>query len=356
MQEFKYIRNMWYPVAFSHEVAANQLLSIKLSDIPLVVWRDKGTGAVVAFDDRCCHKRFPMSDGKLMGDGSIRCAYHGLRYDLTGRCVEIPAQPNRPIPENARLRRLPIKENEGLIWIWPGDPDQSENLQVPPTPEIVDQTKDVAFSVNPIIVEANYVLLIENLLDTTHFYPLHDGNIGDQSNSEIEVNYDEGQQPYTPQYVKTIRDVKSYTLPPYFQRWFQYEIVDRIHTHCMETPGMTRVQFRIAPPGKLGTSMEKGYTLLHLHYPIDHRTLAWRWCVSTGKQPSGSDVSNVAAAMAEDLPTVIAQDEWVLPRQQKMYELPEDNYSELFIKTDRAVRRARQLLLRLQREEVSSPS
>ena len=36
---------------------------------------------------------------------------------------------------------------------------------------------------------ANYLLLIENLLDITHFYPLHDGNIGDLANSKIPIEF-----------------------------------------------------------------------------------------------------------------------------------------------------------------------
>ena len=42
-------------------------------------------------------------------------------------------------------------------------------------------------------VPANYLLLIENLLDITHFYPLHAGNIGDLENSRIPIEYEEGE-------------------------------------------------------------------------------------------------------------------------------------------------------------------
>ncbi len=40
---------------------------------------------------------------------------------------------------------------------------------------------------DPVHVPANYALLIENLMDITHFYPLHDGNIGDIEQSKIPV-------------------------------------------------------------------------------------------------------------------------------------------------------------------------
>lgn len=353
MQEFKYVKNMWYPIAFSHEIVSGKLYSRKLLNMPYVIWRDQASHEVVGFDDRCCHKRFPMSDGKLMDDGTIRCAYHGLRYASNGNCVEIPSQPGKPIPEAARLRSLPVREKDGVIWVWTGARGVEPTLSAPPTPEIADTDNDVCYSNSAINVDANYILLIENLLDTTHFYPLHEGNIGDKKNSEIEVSYDEGTADYTPGYIKTIRNVKNYRLPPFFEQWFGYQTVDRLHTHCMESPGLTRVVFRVAPPGELGMESERGYTLLHLHYPIDEGHLAWRWCVAVKKAVSAARSLNVAALMAEYLPTVIAQDEWVLPKQQRMYELPDDGYSEIFIKTDRAVRNARQLLLRLQREETA---
>src|SRR5690606_42154587 len=57
---------------------------------------------------------------------------------------------------------------------------------------------------------ANYILLIENLLDISHFYPLHDGNIGDKANSEIPVQLEEGEVDGFP-YVKTIREDRKST-------------------------------------------------------------------------------------------------------------------------------------------------
>jgi vanillate O-demethylase monooxygenase subunit len=50
-------------------------------------------------------------------------------------------------------------------------------------------------------------------------------------------------------------------------------------------------------------------------------------------------------------PAVVAQDQWALERQQRMMEYPDDGYSELFLKTDKALRRARQILVGLQRKE-----
>jgi vanillate O-demethylase monooxygenase subunit len=66
----------------------------------MVIWRTKD-GEVVAYDDRCSHKRFPLSKGRLMPDGTLECAYHGLRYDTSGKCVMIPSHPTGPISPQA---------------------------------------------------------------------------------------------------------------------------------------------------------------------------------------------------------------------------------------------------------------
>jgi phenylpropionate dioxygenase-like ring-hydroxylating dioxygenase large terminal subunit len=57
-------------------------------------------------------------------------------------------------------------------------------------------------------VPANSLLLIENLLDITHFYPLHDGNIGDVENSRIPVRLEEGVRDGNP-YVGTVRGARG---------------------------------------------------------------------------------------------------------------------------------------------------
>src|SRR5699024_2115874 len=101
MSKFEFVRNCWYPVGFSEEFKQGELKGIKIVNKPVVLWRSN-EGEVVAFDDRCCHKRFPLSESRLLDNGRLECAYHGLQYDSTGQCVDIPSQPGRPIPKQAR--------------------------------------------------------------------------------------------------------------------------------------------------------------------------------------------------------------------------------------------------------------
>ena len=347
---YTFIRNCWYVAGLSKEFKAEKLTGHKIANRPMVIWRTK-EGKVVAFDNRCAHKRFPLSEGRLMDDGSLECAYHGLRYNDAGRCIAIPSQPDGKIPPQAKLNPFPIMEQNGLIWVWPGDPAKSNLCKPPLVPEIDDDEWETIDS-GPMEVTANYLLLIENLLDITHFYPLHDGNIGDIENSRIPIEYEEGEIDGN-KFIKTIRQVQNYKQPPYLVDWFVYEEADRDHTHCMMSPGITRVVMRNAPPGELGTDMERGYVLMHTHTPVDENNHVWHWIVSCKKDHMSGGDPNMSAAkrVAVTFPKVVDEDRWALKLQQQMLEIPDGEYSELFLKPDKALRRARQIFLQLIREE-----
>jgi vanillate O-demethylase monooxygenase subunit len=183
------IRNTWYVA----DLARNFRFKLEkkiITGLPIVMWRNQ-QGQVVAFDGRCRHKRFPLWEGKLLPDGTLRCAYHGMCYDSNGRCVDIPMQPDIPISPTAQLHAFPVVEQDGLVWLWPGDPAKIGDVKPPRIPELSDPRYEAVIS-DPIRIRANYRLLIENLLDITHFFPLHDGNIGDLANSHIPVGLVEG--------------------------------------------------------------------------------------------------------------------------------------------------------------------
>lgn len=345
------VRNCWYAAGLSQEFEPEKLTGHRIADKVMVIWRTK-EGEVVAFDNRCAHKRFPLSEGRLLEDGSLECAYHGLCYNSKGKCIAIPSQPDQDIPPQAKVNPFPVIEQDGVVWVWPGDPSRCDERKPPRTPELAEEAFE-SITLGPMDVPANYLLLIENLLDITHFYPLHDGNIGDIENSKIPIQYDEGEVDGN-KYIKTIREVRNYKQPPYLQDWFVYDVVDRYHTHHLVSPALTRVQMRNAPPGELDTDKERGYVLYHFHTPVDDRNHIWRLSVNCkADHVSGGD-PNISAAkrVASMFPSVVAEDRWALEKQQEMFEILDEGYSELFLKPDKALRRARQIFTQMQRQEA----
>jgi vanillate O-demethylase monooxygenase subunit len=351
------VRNAWYVAGLSAEFPPATLKGQVVAEKPLVLWRT-ADGRMVGFDDRCCHKRMPLSAGRFIEDGLLECAYHGLCYDTAGQCVRVPSHPDGKIPPQARLRPVPLIEQDGLVWVWPGDPARSDQAAPPRVPEFSAPDWDHADVGGAMAVPANSLLLIENLLDITHFYPLHDGNIGDLENSRIPVRVEEGVADGTP-YVGTVREVRHYRQPPYLAEYLGYQEVDRDHTHFMLSPGLTRVQMRVWPAGRHGDpAAERGYVIVHTHTPVDRRNHVWHLIVGMPKgQVCLSDPTKPAIErFVETFPKVIDEDRWALEKQQRMFDYPDDGYVEVFLKPDTALRRARLILNRMERAETGEPA
>lgn len=347
------IRNAWYVAGFSHEFQTGVLQAHTVVNRPLVMWRTND-GGITAFDARCSHKRFPLWDGKLLDGDILECAYHGFCYDSKGECVSIPAQATGGTPGKASKTLAPVVEQDGVVWVWPGDPDRCTDRAVPSAPEIGTDAWDTRTS-EPMPVPANYRLLIENLLDITHFYPLHDGNIGDITNSYIPVELERKVVGGNPS-VMTTRQASDYQLPPMMSDWFGLDIADRIHTHQMIGPSLTRVELRLAPPGQLGTDQERGYVIYHTHTPVDGSNHIWRWAMNcrAGSRYAADRSKSMVDRVIEGFPGVVEQDRWALEKQQEMFDRYEDDgYKEVHIKTDGAVVMLRRELAELAAEEAA---
>jgi phenylpropionate dioxygenase-like ring-hydroxylating dioxygenase large terminal subunit len=159
-----------------------ELLARTFLNEPIVLYR-KRDGAPVALEDRCCHRQLPLSMGTLVGD-DLRCGYHGLRYDASGTCVEIPGQAS--VPAQARVRAYPLVEKWGWIWIWMGDPARADPGLIPNW--WWTDHPEWAFTRPALIhVACNYQLIADNVLDVTHLAYVHATSIGTPAITEFPV-------------------------------------------------------------------------------------------------------------------------------------------------------------------------
>lgn len=108
-----YLHNCWYVAAWNYEINAETLLARTIINEPLVFFR-KSDGSVAALQDRCCHRSAPLSIGRREGD-ALRCMYHGLKFDCSGKCIEIPGQD--VIPPQACVRSFPVLERHSWVWV-----------------------------------------------------------------------------------------------------------------------------------------------------------------------------------------------------------------------------------------------
>lgn len=166
-----YLRDAWYVAAWGHEVSQAPLARLLLEE-PVVLWRT-ADGAPVAFEDRCCHRHAPLSVGRVVGD-RIQCGYHGLSFDRTGTCVEVPSQDL--VPPGAAVRTYPVVERHGWIWIWMGNPVAAAADLIPDT--YWHDSPDWCAVGDKFLVNCHYQSLIDIQLDNTHSRFVHPDTLG----------------------------------------------------------------------------------------------------------------------------------------------------------------------------------
>ena len=172
------LRRCWHPVARPAEVT-EQPRQVMLLGEPWVLYR--AGGRIVAFADRCPHRRTPLSLGHCEAD-ALQCAYHGWRFDATGACIEIPALGRGArIPPAARLSGpAGLVEAHGLVFLAPEEPI----APLGSIPEAADPSFEVG-ELPTLAARASAGLLADNFLDVAHFPFVHAGTFGAGEAAEV---------------------------------------------------------------------------------------------------------------------------------------------------------------------------
>jgi phenylpropionate dioxygenase-like ring-hydroxylating dioxygenase large terminal subunit len=153
----------WYVVARSSEVK-NKPIEVILWNQSIVLFRDS-TGTLYALENRCPHRQVKLSHGRILGN-DLECAYHGWKFNINGECAEVPyLAENQKLP-TCQIRQYSVKEQDGFVWLFPGDPTQANNIPLLGVPEW-DHLNYIA-TISIINCQAHYSFLIENLMDMYH--------------------------------------------------------------------------------------------------------------------------------------------------------------------------------------------
>lgn len=234
-------RNAWYVVAGVDEVG-DSLLSRRVLDIPLVLFR-AADGEPVALFDRCPHRLMPLSLGRKIDD-EIQCGYHGIRFDRGGHCTLIPSQ--NSIPAQLRVASYPVVDKAPFTWVWLGDPGKADPALIPVPERIPEQYSTLFQLCYPI--KADFLLLHENLMDTSHPTFLHAGYFDDGQLAGASMKVEtEGN------IVRLIRDVGVHIPGPGTTRFFGLQPGVAVHqTTVTEThaPSLNVIHYRFTEPGK----------------------------------------------------------------------------------------------------------
>lgn len=107
-----------WATAFSADLKPGQTLAAFCDGEPIVLFRD-ADGVARALEDRCPHRRVPLSLGRVLANGLLQCGYHGWTFDgATGRCRDIPnlKEAGDRIPPIYRARTFDVIERGGLVY------------------------------------------------------------------------------------------------------------------------------------------------------------------------------------------------------------------------------------------------
>lgn len=332
-----FLMDSWYCVGWSSDLIEKPI-GLKALGKPLVVYRDEA-GELVALEGRCPHRFAPLSLGTVAGD-KIQCPYHGLQFDRTGKCVFNPHGDGH-IPPNAVLARYPVFERNGAIWVWMGDADKADQSLVTGGDWLV--SAKYASATGYFRIEANYQLVVDNLLDLTHAPYLHPTTLGGDPKDTVGRGMDHKFSTDTDDTIHSNYSVLGVPRPmPVFAPFWG------------DSPGDFRAEMRWRPAASLeldtyfsapGGAKEEGVHLPTLHYLVPESDEVTHYFFAVGRNvavdsPEATEQMVKIARMAFE-----EEDEPMINAVQKMM-----GTTDLFglkpaiLKTDIAAVQARRIL------------
>jgi vanillate monooxygenase len=214
-----FLMNQWYAAALPDELTAKPMAR-QICGEHIALFRT-ASGRVAALEDRCAHRYAPLSAGVCIGE-NIRCPYHGIVFDASGACVDIPQQPKTPA--RMQVRAYPLVERWGWAWIWMGDPALADPAAIPNYWWFGDP-KWKSFQ-RHFHAKAGWLLCTDNILDLSHTPYVHTGTVGTPEMARIPVKtWMDGDK------VINRRIMKQVTPGPFVYGWGNFTgSIDRVTT------------------------------------------------------------------------------------------------------------------------------
>jgi phenylpropionate dioxygenase-like ring-hydroxylating dioxygenase large terminal subunit len=147
-----FVRDIWYFAALSSDLKPGRLQRFEILGEPVLIGRTRA-GEAYGLRDVCPHRAAPLSAGRLVADAGggevVECPYHGWRFRTDGACAAIPSLVDDQALDVSRIRvrRYPVVESQGLVFVWMASDPRGEPDQPPPmfpgvvggAPKLVDR-------------------------------------------------------------------------------------------------------------------------------------------------------------------------------------------------------------------------
>ena len=166
-------REAWYPVMPASYADVERPNAFELLGLRLVLWKSGAEWATVA--NACPHRLAPLSTARVEADGTLRCRFHGWKFDSKGTCVEVPNADKETADklcgaDHTTAESYPTTEAGGLLWVWPTVGAFDAAASVKPAID-AGRAQSWVMTVPPV----SYESMVENALDPSHAPFLHEG-------------------------------------------------------------------------------------------------------------------------------------------------------------------------------------
>ncbi len=343
-----FLKNCWYVAALDHELTDGKLLNRTVLGEHLLLYRGE-SGRVNVLNDRCPHRGALLSQGRLEGDG-VRCMYHGIKYDGSGKCTQIPGQDM--IPPKLRVRSYPVLERGHFVWVWMGDAAKADPASILDLRYLEDSNwKGIPAYLH---YDANYLLIVDNLSDFSHLAFVHTKTLGGSE------EYAYVSKPSVIERLENGFRVERWHWdsdpPPFHQKVIPDKTakVDRRNIAWMTVPGIFNMETLFAPAGQgkqtAAAGGAKEYRNCQFMTPETERTTHFFWSYLNNFE--GED-STISRSLLDSLIEGFMEDKAIIERQQKTLE-EDPSFQMLGILADAPLAHFRRVLDRLINAEQNS--
>ena len=181
------MRRYWLPALLSGEIPEPDCppVRVKLLGESLVAFRDT-SGQIGLLNEFCPHRLVSLFLGRNE-DSGLRCVYHGWKFDVAGRCLDMMNEPpDSTYKEEITTVSYPTLEQGGVTWAYMGPKDK-----MPPPPNFEwTLAPSTHRHVSKNRQECNWLQGLEGGIDTAHAPILHRTITTDTSRAGIRVNSD----------------------------------------------------------------------------------------------------------------------------------------------------------------------
>ena len=260
------LRNYWQPVALVEELEGKRpVRPVRLLGQDLVLFKDE-TGRYGLLDRDCPHRGADLAYGRRE-DGGLRCAFHGWLFDVTGQCLQTPAEPEgSKLAQRVRQKSYPVVEKSGMLFAWLGEGKPSTfpafDCFVAPG------THTFAFKGR---LECNWLQALEVGIDPAHASYLHrffeDEDTSASYGKQFRGTSADSSMPITKVLREFDRPEISVDRTDYGMRLIALRKLSEAHTHVRVTNLMFPQAFVIP--------MSAEMTISQWHVPVDDRNCYW---------------------------------------------------------------------------------